>query len=200
MIISPINNHANRTYSHRSAWGRMWGNCLGVPMGFNNDWSNEEIVYLEHGMEWKVGAKSINYFLASEKQLRELAYENKQRLAEGKLPKESSWEKLARKAKMFENFKGDWVHSYKTLPVVFGNPVTKFILSILILITCFLIYLLMGHNLGLIKYYFIFCVPYMFFILLLTWISSSKKMYLWIHNLLKLIIIIGVFGIYFMYK
>jgi len=107
MIISPINNHANRTYSHRSAWGRMWGNCLGVPMGFNNDWSNEEIVYLEHGMEWKVGAKSINYFLASEKQLRELAYENKQRLAEGKLPKESSWEKLARKAKMFENFKGD---------------------------------------------------------------------------------------------
>ncbi|MEE3034634.1 MAG: geranylgeranylglycerol-phosphate geranylgeranyltransferase [Bacteroidota bacterium] len=102
--------------------------------------------------------------------------------------------------KDFENFKGDWVHSYKTLPVVFGNPVTKFILSILILITCFLIYLLMGHNLGLIKYYFIFCVPYMFFILLLTWISSSKKMYLWIHNLLKLIIIIGVFGIYFMYK
>ncbi len=106
MIISPINNHANRLYSHRSAWGRMWANCLNVQMGFNADWSKEEKVYLEHGMEWKVGAKSINYFLSSEKQLREMAYENKQRVAEGKLPKESSWDKLARKAKMFENFEG----------------------------------------------------------------------------------------------
>ena len=106
MIISPINNHANRTYSHRTGWGRMWANCLNTEMGFNADWSNEEKVYLEHGMEWKEGAKSINYFLASEKQLRELAEENKQRVADGKKPKESSWEKLAAKARMFENFKG----------------------------------------------------------------------------------------------
>lgn len=107
MIISPINNHANRTYSHRTGWGRMWANCLNVPMGFNTDWSQEEAVYLEHGMEWKVGAKSINYFLASEKQLKALAIENNQRIADGKLPKESSWEKLAKKAKMFENFSGE---------------------------------------------------------------------------------------------
>ena len=106
MIISPINNHANRTYSHRTGWGRMWANCLDTKMGFNADWSNEEKVYLEHGMEWKEGAKSINYFLASEKQLRELAEENKQRAADGKPLKESSWEKLAAKARMFENFKG----------------------------------------------------------------------------------------------
>ena len=102
--------------------------------------------------------------------------------------------------KDLENLKGDWVHSYKTLPVVFGNTITKSIISALILITCLLIYLLIDYNLGLIKYYFIFCVPYMFLILVLTWISSSQKMYLWIHNFLKLIIIIGVFGIYFMYK
>ena len=106
MIISPINNHANRTYSHRTGWGRMWANCLDTKMGFNADWSNEEKVYLEHGMEWKEGAKSINYFLASEKQLRELAEENKQRAADGKPLKESSWEKLAAKARMFEKFKG----------------------------------------------------------------------------------------------
>ena len=106
MIISPINNHANRTYSHRTGWGRMWANCLDTKMGFNADWSNEEKVYLEHGMEWKEGAKSINYFLASEKQLQALAEENKQRAKEGKPLKESSWEKLAAKARMFENFKG----------------------------------------------------------------------------------------------
>ena len=102
--------------------------------------------------------------------------------------------------KDFENFKGDWVHSYKTLPIVFGNPITKLIISTLILVTWVLIYLLTKNDLGLIKYYFIFCVPYMFFILSLTWISSTRKVYLWIHTLLKLIIVVGVFGIYFMYK
>ncbi|MDG2147452.1 MAG: geranylgeranylglycerol-phosphate geranylgeranyltransferase [Flavobacteriaceae bacterium] len=102
--------------------------------------------------------------------------------------------------KDFENFKGDWVHSYKTLPIVFGNPITKLIISTLILVTWFLIYLLTKNDLGLIEYYFIFCMPYMFFILILTWISSTKKIYLWIHNLLKFIIVVGVFGIYFMYK
>ena len=107
MIISPINNHANRTYSHRSAWGRMWGKCLNAPMGFNADWSKESKVYLEHGMEWKEGAKSINYFLASEKQLVALAAENKLRILEGKPIKESAWEKLAKKAKMFEDFEGE---------------------------------------------------------------------------------------------
>jgi hypothetical protein len=106
MIISPINNHANRIYSHRTGWGRMWANCLGSPVGFNADWSKENTVYLEHGMEWKEGAKSINYFLASEKQLLELAEENKERIAESKQPKQSAWEKLATKASMFETFEG----------------------------------------------------------------------------------------------
>ncbi len=102
--------------------------------------------------------------------------------------------------KDFENFKGDWVHSYKTLPIVFGNHITKLIVSILILVTWYLIYFLTKKDLGLIEYYFIFCAPYLFLILFLTWISSTKKIYLWIHNLLKLIILVGVFGIYFMYK
>ena len=106
MIVSPINNHANRLYSHRTGWGRMWANCLNTTVGFNADWSNEQTVYLEHGLEWKEGAKSINYFLASEKQLQELAEENKERLANGKPAKESAWEKLANKAMMFQNFSG----------------------------------------------------------------------------------------------
>ena len=106
MIISPINNHANRLYSHRTGWGRMWANCLKTKMGFNSDWSQEPEVYLEHGMEWKEGAKSINYFLSSEKQLKALDIENKERALQGKEPKESSWHKLAKKAKMFENFEG----------------------------------------------------------------------------------------------
>lgn len=84
----------------------MWANCLNTAVGFNSNWSKEKVVYLEHGMEWKVGAKSINYFLSSEKQLQDLVEENKQRSSLGKHLKESSWEKLAYKVKMFESFTG----------------------------------------------------------------------------------------------
>ena len=84
VIVSPITNHANRTTSHRTGWGRMWANCLDSKLSFNSDWSKENIVYFEHGMEFNENSKGVNVFL--------------------KEPK--SWDKLAEKAKMFEQFEG----------------------------------------------------------------------------------------------
>ena len=84
VVVSPITNHANRTTSHRTGWGRMWANCLDSKLSFNNDWSKENIVYFEHGMEFNENSKGVNVFL--------------------KEPK--SWDKLAEKAKMFEQFEG----------------------------------------------------------------------------------------------
>jgi len=83
-VVSPINNHANREHSHRTAWGRMWSKCLGVKLLYSDDWSNEEVVYLEHGMEFKENSKGVNVFL--------------------KEPK--SWNKLSEKAEMISSFKG----------------------------------------------------------------------------------------------
>ena len=85
VIVSPITNHANRTTSHRTGWGRMWAKCLDGKLSFNNDWSKENTVYFQHGMEFNENSKGVNVFL--------------------KEPK--SWDKLAEKASFIENFKGE---------------------------------------------------------------------------------------------
>ena len=102
--------------------------------------------------------------------------------------------------KDLQNYKGDWVQSYQTLPIVFGNLKTKTIVSALIFLNSIPIYLLIQSHLGLMTYYFYFSIPYMLFVLVLLWKGSTQKMYLWIHNLLKVLIFLGVIGIYFMYK
>jgi len=102
--------------------------------------------------------------------------------------------------KDLQNYKGDWVRSYQTLPIVFGNLKTKIIVSALIFLNSVPIFLLIQSHLGLMAYYFYFSIPYLLFVLVLLWIGSTQKMYLWIHNLLKILILLGVIGIYFMYK
>jgi len=102
--------------------------------------------------------------------------------------------------KDLQNYKGDWVQSYQTLPIVFGNLKTKTIVSALIFLNSIPIYLLIQSHLGLMTYYFYFSIPYLLFVLVLLWIGSTQKMYLWTHNLLKILILLGVIGIYFMYK
>jgi 4-hydroxybenzoate polyprenyltransferase len=102
--------------------------------------------------------------------------------------------------KDLQNYKGDWVRSYQTLPIVFGNLKTKIIVSAFIFLNSVPIFLLIQSHLGLMTYYFYFSIPYLLFVLVLLWIGSTQKMYLWIHNLLKILILLGVIGIYFMYK
>jgi len=102
--------------------------------------------------------------------------------------------------KDLQNYKGDWVRSYQTLPIVFGNLKTKIIVSALIFLNSVPIFLLIQSHLGLMTYYFYLSIPYLLFVLVLLWIGSTQKMYLWTHNLLKILILLGVIGIYFMYK
>ena len=83
-IVSPITSHANKLSSHRTGWGRMWSECLNGKLFFREDWSNEDVVYFEHGMEFNEKSKGVNVFLKDPK----------------------SWDKLAEKARMFENFSG----------------------------------------------------------------------------------------------
>jgi 4-hydroxybenzoate polyprenyltransferase len=102
--------------------------------------------------------------------------------------------------KDLENYKGDWVTSYRTLPIVFGHSTTKMILTVLILLTHFPIYRLIGSGLGLMVYYYYWSVVFLGIVVLLLWWGSTQKTYLWIHNMFKIHILIGVLGIYFMYK
>ena len=102
--------------------------------------------------------------------------------------------------KDMKNYKGDWVTSYRTLPIVFGHKTTKIVLSALILLNYLPIYRLMNSGLGLMVYYYYWSVLFLGIVGLLILWGSTQKTYLWIDNLLKAHILLGVLGIYFMYK
>ncbi len=98
--------------------------------------------------------------------------------------------------KDLENLKGDLVLNYKTIPVVYGEKWSKFFLSLLTVIAIIPILLLTTRfNTGLMDYYFYISLLLLIFFLLFLYFSSAKWQYLLLHNILKLIIVAGVFSI-----
>ncbi len=98
--------------------------------------------------------------------------------------------------KDLENLKGDLVLNYKTIPVVYGEKWSKFFLSLLTVIAIIPILLLTTRfNTGLMEYYFYISLLLLIFFLLFLYFSSAKWQYLLLHNILKLIIVAGVFSI-----
>ncbi len=98
--------------------------------------------------------------------------------------------------KDLENIKGDLALNYKTIPVVYGEKVSKIMLTILVMLCLIPIYLLLFHfQVGRMTYFFYLILPLLFLFLILLWQSNSKSSYLKLHNLLKFIIVAGVFSI-----
>ena len=102
--------------------------------------------------------------------------------------------------KDLENFKGDWVHRYKTLPVVFDHNVAKTIITLSILFTACPLFYLLKEPLGMMHYYFLVSIPFLLGFLIILWGVNTQKMYLWLHNLIKFWIFIGVTSILLIYK
>ncbi|GAA4275562.1 geranylgeranylglycerol-phosphate geranylgeranyltransferase [Aquimarina mytili] len=98
--------------------------------------------------------------------------------------------------KDLENLKGDMAQNYKTIPVVYGELSSKKIISILILTSGVPVYLLLTrYEIGYMYLYFYGCLTLLFVFLIALWISKQKIHYVWLHNILKLIIAIGAFSI-----
>lgn len=98
--------------------------------------------------------------------------------------------------KDLENMKGDLLMDYKTIPVVYGEKASKVMLTILIFLTSIPVYLLLNQfDVGHMYLFFYLSVILLFFFLLLLWKSSTKTHYLILHNILKFIIVAGVFCI-----
>lgn len=98
--------------------------------------------------------------------------------------------------KDLENLKGDLIQNYKTIPVVYGEKLSKFFLSILSIIAIIPILLLTTRfDTGLMDYYFYISFILLIFFLLMLYFSTAKWQYLLLHNILKLIIVAGVFSI-----
>ncbi len=98
--------------------------------------------------------------------------------------------------KDLENIKGDLLQNYKTIPVVYGEKVSKNMLTILAVFTLIPTYLLLFYfEIGYMYLYFYFSTFLLIIFLFILWKSRIKIHYLILHNILKFIILAGVFCI-----
>jgi len=98
--------------------------------------------------------------------------------------------------KDLENLKGDLILNYKTIPVVYGERLSKFFLFVLTVLSVIPILLLVTKfDTGMMIYYFYVCLLLLVFFVLFLYFSAVKWQYLLLHNILKFIIVAGVFSI-----
>ncbi|MEW2921219.1 geranylgeranylglycerol-phosphate geranylgeranyltransferase [Muricauda sp. ANG21] len=98
--------------------------------------------------------------------------------------------------KDLENMAGDLAQNYRTIPIIYGPKVSKFSIALLIVLTLVpALLLIKTFDVGYMYFYFIACIALLILFLVLLWKSKDKKHYVWLHNILKLIIVVGVFSI-----
>ncbi|MEZ4809463.1 MAG: geranylgeranylglycerol-phosphate geranylgeranyltransferase [Allomuricauda sp.] len=98
--------------------------------------------------------------------------------------------------KDLENMAGDMAQNYRTIPILYGPRVSKMIIALLILLTLIpALLLIKTFDIGYMYLYFMACIVLLVLFLFLLWKSSGKKHYIWLHNILKFIIVAGVFSI-----
>lgn len=98
--------------------------------------------------------------------------------------------------KDLENIKGDLAQNYRTIPVVYGDRVSKWMLTILSILTLAPIFLLLTRfDIGYMYYFLYFSIVALSIFLLFIWMSNRKLHYILLHNILKAIILLGVISI-----
>lgn len=98
--------------------------------------------------------------------------------------------------KDLENIKGDLANDYKTIPILYGEEISKKIITALTLATIIPIYVLIEiFDVGYMDIYFYSCLIILIFFLIYLWKSNTKNQYLLLHNILKFLIVSGVFCI-----
>ncbi|WP_163409061.1 geranylgeranylglycerol-phosphate geranylgeranyltransferase [Flavobacterium ajazii] len=98
--------------------------------------------------------------------------------------------------KDLENLKGDLANNYQTIPILYNEKVSKQIITVLTFLTILPVYILINiYDVGYMDIYFYVCFMALLFFLLYLWKSNSKEQYLMLHNVLKFLIVSGVFCI-----
>jgi len=98
--------------------------------------------------------------------------------------------------KDLENIKGDLAHNYRTIPVVYGEEISKKMLTGLSVLTLIPSYFLISKfNIGYMNFFFIGSSIALLIFVVILWKSNKKIHYVVLHNILKFIIVIGVFSI-----
>ncbi|MFL1894931.1 geranylgeranylglycerol-phosphate geranylgeranyltransferase [Aquimarina sp. 2-A2] len=98
--------------------------------------------------------------------------------------------------KDLSTIKGDLAQDYHTLPILYGEKVSKRVITILVLACILPTYLLLTqYDIGYMGIYFNIVLSLLFFFLVGLWLSKAQRHYLWLHNAMKFIIVSGVFNI-----
>ena len=98
--------------------------------------------------------------------------------------------------KDLENIKGDLANDYKTIPILYGEKKSKTVITILTLFTVLPVFLLIEKfEIGNMDLYFYSCLLFLVLFIIKLWKSNTKEDYLLLHNLLKFLIVAGVFCI-----
>ena len=98
--------------------------------------------------------------------------------------------------KDLENLKGDIANSYVTIVVKYGDKLVKQIITFLTICTVVPLYFLVNvYNVGYMTTYFYISLIVLIIFLIYLWKAVDKADYVKLHNVLKLIIVAGVFCI-----
>ena len=98
--------------------------------------------------------------------------------------------------KDLENLQGDLAQDYHTIPVVYGEKASKLMLTVLSVLTLVpTLLLIFQYQVGKMSYYFYVSIVLLLVFVVMLWKSNSKSQYLILHNILKLIIVLGVISI-----
>ncbi|PKA98847.1 4-hydroxybenzoate polyprenyltransferase [Flavobacteriaceae bacterium MAR_2009_75] len=98
--------------------------------------------------------------------------------------------------KDLENIAGDMAQNYKTIPILYGQRVSKICISLLFLFTLIPAFLLTEYfDVGYMHFYFLVCIGLLVLLVVMLWRANTKLHYVGLHNIIKFIIIVGVFSI-----
>jgi 4-hydroxybenzoate polyprenyltransferase len=98
--------------------------------------------------------------------------------------------------KDLENLKGDFTMKYRTIPVIYGENLTKSYITMyvfFVIATC--LNLIINYDISLMIYYYILSIPFFLFFIGFLWKFQNINHYQKLHNSLKVIITLGLFSI-----
>ena len=97
--------------------------------------------------------------------------------------------------KDLENLKGDLTLDYKTVPVVYGEKTAKIMIALLVMMNILVTgYLVSTYDLGKMDYFFYGSMSLLSVVVILIYKAKSQRQFVWVHNLLRLLILLGVFS------
>ncbi len=99
--------------------------------------------------------------------------------------------------KDLKNLIGDFSLNYQTIPVVFGEKFTKVIITLIATVNIILVLnLYLNFNRGLMEIFYFLSIVTLFLFLIKLYKSSNIHDYLFLHNILRFIITIGIISIF----